>query len=41
MLLIYLLEGNPTYTKRIQHLLQRSYVRQDSIYTSSLLWAKC
>jgi len=36
MLLIYLLEGNPTYVKRVQHLLQRSYERQDSIYTSFL-----
>jgi predicted nucleic acid-binding protein len=36
MLLIYLLEGNPAYAKRVQHLLQRSYERQDSIYTSFL-----
>lgn len=36
MLIIYLLEGNPTYSKRVEHLLQRSYERGDSLFTSYL-----
>jgi predicted nucleic acid-binding protein len=36
MLIIYLLEGNPSYSKRVQHLLQRSFERGDSLYTSFL-----
>lgn len=40
MLFIYLLEGNPTYSKRVQHLLQRSYERRDSLYTSFLAYGE-
>jgi predicted nucleic acid-binding protein len=40
MLLIYLLEGNPTYAKRVQHLLQRSYERGDSLFTSFLAYGE-
>ena len=40
MLIIYLLEGNPAYSKRVQHLLQRSYERGDSLYTSFLAYGE-
>jgi len=40
MLIIYLLEGNPAYSKRVQHLLQRSYEREDSLYTSFLAYGE-
>jgi uncharacterized protein len=40
MLIIYLLEGNPTYSKRVQHLLQRSYEREDSLFTSFLAYGE-
>ena len=40
MLIIYLLEGNPTYSKRVQHLLQRSYERGDSLFTSFLAYGE-
>jgi len=36
MLLIYLLEGNPTYRKRAEELLARARRRNDSLYTSHL-----
>jgi len=36
MLFIYLLEGNPTYSTRVQHLLERAYRRGDSLFTSYL-----
>lgn len=36
MLFIYLLEKHPTYSSRARHLLQRSYERGDSLYTSYL-----
>ena len=39
-LIIYLLEGNPAYSKRVQHLLQRSYERGDSLYTSFLAYGE-
>jgi uncharacterized protein len=40
MLIIYLLEGNPTYSKRVQHLLQRSFERGDSLFTSFLAYGE-
>ena len=40
MLIIYLLEGNPAYSKRVQHLLQRSFERGDSLYTSFLAYGE-
>lgn len=40
MLIIYLLEGNPTFSKRVQHLLQRSFERGDSLYTSYLAYGE-
>jgi uncharacterized protein len=40
MLIIYLLEGNPSYSKRVQHLLQRSYERGDSLFTSFLAYGE-
>lgn len=40
MLIIYLLEGNPAYSKRVQHLLQRSYERGDSLFTSFLAYGE-
>lgn len=40
MLLIYLLEGNPAYSKRVQHLLQRSFERGDSLHTSYLAYGE-
>ncbi len=36
MLLIYLLEGNPAYCARVEHLLRRSLERGDSLHTSYL-----
>lgn len=36
MLFIYLLEGHPTYSKRVQHLLQRAFERGDTLHTSCL-----
>ena len=36
MLFIYLLEGHPAYSKRVQHLLQRAFERGDMLYTSCL-----
>jgi predicted nucleic acid-binding protein len=36
MLFLYLLEGHPAYSKRVQHLLQRAYERGDELYTSYL-----
>jgi predicted nucleic acid-binding protein len=36
MLLIYLLEGNPAYSKRVQELLTASYTRNDQLFTSFL-----
>jgi len=36
MLLIYLLEGNPTYSKRVQDLLKSAYEREDRLFTSYL-----
>jgi predicted nucleic acid-binding protein len=36
MLLIYLLEGNPTYRVRIQEILTNSYTRGDDLFTSFL-----
>jgi len=36
MLFIYLLEGHRDFSKRVQHLLQRSYERGDSLFTSYL-----
>jgi predicted nucleic acid-binding protein len=36
MLLIYLLEGNPTYSQRAEELLARARRRGDSLYTSHL-----
>ena len=36
MLLIYLLEENPLYFDRVQWLLQRSYEREDELFTSCL-----
>ncbi len=40
MLIIYLLEGNPAYSKRVQHLLQRSFERGDSLFTSFLAYGE-
>lgn len=40
MLIIYLLEGNPAYSKRVQHLLQRSFERGDSLHTSFLAYGE-
>jgi predicted nucleic acid-binding protein len=40
MLIIYLLEGNPAFSKRVQHLLQRSFERGDSLYTSFLAYGE-
>ncbi|NYF89516.1 PIN domain-containing protein [Tunturiibacter empetritectus] len=40
MLIIYLLEGNPAYSKRVQHLLRRSYERGDSLFTSFLAYGE-
>ena len=40
MLIIYLLEGNPSYSKRVQHLLERSFERGDSLYTSFLAYGE-
>ncbi len=40
MLIIYLLEGNPMFSKRVQHLLQRSFERGDSLYTSFLAYGE-
>ena len=36
MLFIYLLEGHPGYSERVQQLLERAYRRDDSLYTSYL-----
>ena len=36
MIFIYLLEGHPTFSARAQQLLDRSYRRGDSLYTSYL-----
>jgi uncharacterized protein len=36
MLFIYLLEGHSAHSRRIQYLLQRSFERRDSLYTSYL-----
>jgi predicted nucleic acid-binding protein len=36
MLLIYLLEGNPFYKKRVRHLLDVAYSRKDRVLTSCL-----
>lgn len=40
MLIIYLLEGNPAFSKRVQHLLQSSYERGDSLHTSFLAYGE-
>jgi predicted nucleic acid-binding protein len=40
MLFIYLLEGNPAYSKRVRHLLQRSYERNDSLHSSFLAYGE-
>ena len=40
MLFVYLLEGNPAYSKRVQHLLQRAYERGDSLHTSFLAFGE-
>jgi predicted nucleic acid-binding protein len=40
MLIIYLLEGNPSYSKRVQYLLQRSFERKDSLHTSFLAFGE-
>jgi predicted nucleic acid-binding protein len=40
MLLIHLLEGNPAYSERVQHLLQRSFERGDSLHTSFLAYGE-
>lgn len=40
MLFVYLLEGNPAYSKRVQHLLQRAYERGDSLHTSFLAYGE-
>jgi predicted nucleic acid-binding protein len=37
MLFIYLLEGHPAYSKRVQYLLQRAYERGDKLHTSFLV----
>lgn len=34
MLLIYLLDGNPTYSRRVQQLLEIAYERDDQLMTS-------
>lgn len=36
MLLIYLLEGNPAYSKRVLELLTSAYEREDRLFTSCL-----
>ncbi|MBV8630510.1 MAG: PIN domain-containing protein [Silvibacterium sp.] len=36
LLFVYLLEGHPQNSLRVNHLLQRSYERGDSLYTSYL-----
>lgn len=36
MLFIYLLEGNAKYAARVRHLLEQSYEREDSLFTSYL-----
>jgi len=36
MLFIYLLEGNPAFVLRVRQLLDRSYQRNDSLFTSCL-----
>lgn len=36
MLFIYLLEGHPTFSQRVQQLLERAYKRNDSLFTSYL-----
>ena len=36
MLFIYLLEGHPIFSPRVQHLLERAYRRGDTLYTSYL-----
>ncbi len=36
MLFIYLLEDNPTFAPRVRHLLDRSYNRNDQLFTSYL-----
>jgi predicted nucleic acid-binding protein len=36
MLLIYLLEGNPKYTQRVQEILTIAYSRNDRLFTSFL-----
>jgi len=36
MLFIYLLEKNPQYFKKVQRLLERSYEREDQLFTSYL-----
>jgi predicted nucleic acid-binding protein len=37
MLLIYLLEGNPAYSKRAQEILTACYTRNDQLFTSFLV----
>ncbi len=36
MLFIYWLEGNPTFSERVRQLLERSYKRNDELFTSYL-----
>jgi predicted nucleic acid-binding protein len=36
MLFIYWLEGNPTFSERVRNLLERSYRRNDQLFTSYL-----
>jgi len=36
MLLVYLLEGNPRYSKRVEEILISSYTRNDHLFTSFL-----
>ncbi len=36
MLFIYLLEGNPAFSQRVQELLERAYRRNDLLFTSYL-----
>lgn len=40
MLLIYLLEGHPQYSRRVQHLLERSFERGDALCTSYLAYGE-
>lgn len=40
MLIIYLLEGHPQYSRRVEHLLQRSFERGDALCTSYLAYGE-